>query len=59
MLRTLLQTNSEAGGLLSPALPRQGAAEHVDVTSALFEKPEAGLIALNVLADGPIPEESS
>jgi Fe-S-cluster-containing dehydrogenase component len=38
-------------------VPRQSGAHHVDVTAALFDKPAPGLIALNILADGPVPAE--
>src|SRR5436305_3909094 len=40
-------------------VPRHGGADHVDVTAALFEKPAAGLISLNILTDRPVPVEEA
>jgi Fe-S-cluster-containing dehydrogenase component len=40
-------------------VPRERGASHLDVTSALHEKPAGGLIALNVLTDEPVPVEDA
>jgi Fe-S-cluster-containing dehydrogenase component len=40
-------------------LPHDNADTHLDVTSALHEKPAAGLISLNVLTGEPVPMEAA
>jgi Fe-S-cluster-containing dehydrogenase component len=40
-------------------VPRENLDTHLDVTAAMNERPAAGLIALNVLVDGPVPMEEA
>jgi Fe-S-cluster-containing dehydrogenase component len=40
-------------------LPHDNLDTHLDITAAMHKKPASGLIALNVLADAPVPVEDA
>jgi Fe-S-cluster-containing dehydrogenase component len=44
---------------VSMMLPRESAANHLDVTAALHDRPDGGLIALNVITDDLTPIEAA